>query len=283
MAVLNIGTITSQTQPVINSFVKNSSNTQLSWSTTNATSCTLSGQSFNNLSVSVNGTQPMPMYSFGSTVGPFTLNCTGSNGQSVSNTITAVNTNTPSSSFTSVNNNGTVALNWQTNLTNNANMCTLYRHSGLGPTDGSYDDSTRVLITTNLGNSGSYSTPYIGTAGNWAAPGFMQLTLDCGGVKFYTQVAGLSTNGNNNQSYYNSALGAQVTISGRTLTLAFSGTGNACYAGTVNFGDGTSSAYSPSGANCNANVVKTYTNAGQYQILKTINGVMSGTAFVNIQ
>ncbi len=92
-----------------------------------------------------------------------------------------------------------------------------------------------------------------------------------------------NTTTSSSQAYYDAALGAQVSISSKTLTLSFSGTGNACYAGTVNFGDGTSSSYSPSGANCTANLVKTYVNTGRYQIIKTINGVMSGTNFIDIQ
>jgi hypothetical protein len=66
----------------IDTFTINSNTTQLSWTTTNASSCLLSGGLFNNTSVLINGIQLLPPYSSGSQVGPFTLTCYGSNGLS---------------------------------------------------------------------------------------------------------------------------------------------------------------------------------------------------------
>lgn len=74
--------------PIINSFVNNN-NTYLSWNTTNASSCTLSGQGISNQTVSTSGNQYLPSYQNGSVVGPFTLTCTSSSGQSVSSTVSA--------------------------------------------------------------------------------------------------------------------------------------------------------------------------------------------------
>jgi hypothetical protein len=163
------------------------------------------------------------------------------------------------SSASSITSGQSIMLSW---VSNNANSCTLTPSTGSSQslaTSGTLYVYPTTTTTYNLTCTNSYGTSSTSTQ-----------TVYVNG-------------GNTTQNYYDSGLGAQVNISGRTLTLSFSGTSSACYAGTVNFGDGTSAAYSPSGTNCTANVVKTYTNAGQYQIIKTVNGSMLGTAYISIQ
>jgi hypothetical protein len=158
-------------------------------------------------------------------------------------------------------------------------MCSLYRHTSLGPTDGSYYDGSKVLIASGLGNSGTYSTTYIGTAGNWPAPGYMQFTLDCGGSKFYASATGTTTNSSN---YYDNNLKANVSINGKTVTLSFSST-TTCPVGSVNWGDGTSSNYVNNYGSCTASVSKTYVNSGTYQIMSMQNGSIVGSAYITVQ
>jgi hypothetical protein len=147
---------TSAAYPVINSFVNNS-NSYLSWSTSNASSCTLSGQNFYNQAVSVNGNQYLPSYQNGSTVGPFTLTCVNSLGQSTSQTIQATGGTTSTGSVTT--NSTSYAVNATANISWSAPSS--YASQVQGVILSLYDSNNNYIghiarPTTSLAN-GSYS------------------------------------------------------------------------------------------------------------------------------
>jgi hypothetical protein len=86
----------------------------------------------------------------------------------------------------------TVGANVNITWASTTNHCSLYRYTSLGPTDGAYDPGSKILVVANLAPSGTYTTPYIGTMGNWQAPGYEQYTLQCDDVVSNISVAGAS-------------------------------------------------------------------------------------------
>lgn len=148
------------------SYLSSQGTTNLSWSTTNASSCSLSGEG----TVNVNGSRSV----FVSSSRSFTLNCNGTNGGSDSRTVFVqvdnVNTNPVRidnffASPSTVSNGGFTTLSWSTQ---NASSCTLNGSSvtvngsrSAGPFFGSQNytltcngvnggsDSRTVFVTTN--------------------------------------------------------------------------------------------------------------------------------------
>lgn len=93
-------------------------------------------------------------------------------------TCNGITSQTPCMSARSIENGTKIFVEWSTGIT--TNICHLYRFSSLGPTDQSYYDAHKVLLVQNVSGNNTYTGPYVGTAGNWPAPGRQQLKLVCG-------------------------------------------------------------------------------------------------------
>lgn len=176
------------------------------------------------------------------------------------------------SSFTATNNAGQVTVNW---TSTGATSCSLYRYSSLGPADDSYSSLYKVLVASNLPTSGTGSTSYIGTSGNWPAPGYMQLSMECGTAKSNYSVAGyVSSN-----IVINSRSGdtGTVTVSGNTVTITPSNVSSTI---AVEWGDGVANGCS--GSLCNT-YTYTYQSAGTYIItIKGFGGSVLGTINITV-
>jgi hypothetical protein len=170
----------------INSFVASPSyltyagNTTLSWSTTNASTCTLSNQG----TVSVNGSQSVYVASTRS----FTLSCVGVNGQSDSRTVTVqVDTNNNNNpvridsfyaSPTNVTNGGYTTMYW---TTTNASSCTL---GGVNVATNSsryagpiYGSQNYTLVCYGINGGSDSRTLYVTTNGQGDVPVISTFTV----------------------------------------------------------------------------------------------------------
>lgn len=162
------------------SYLTNAGNTTLSWSTTNASTCTLSNQG----TVSVNSSQSVYVASTRS----FTLSCVGVNGQGDSRTVTVqVDTNNNNNlvridsfyaSPTNVTNGGYTTMYW---TTTNASSCTL---GGVSVSTNSsryagpiYGSQNYTLVCYGINGGSDSRTLYVTTNGQGDVPVISTFTV----------------------------------------------------------------------------------------------------------